>query len=87
MFVDVTPDTFNLDPTRLADSLASDVKAILPVHLFGQCADMETILQIADPQGIPVIEDACQAIGAARNGIRAEPSDARGASAFFPSKI
>ncbi|WNM61911.1 DegT/DnrJ/EryC1/StrS family aminotransferase [Candidatus Nitrospira neomarina] len=86
VFVDVTPDTFNLDPIRLADSLASDVKAILPVHLFGQCADMETILQIADAQEIPVIEDACQAIGAARNGVRAGAFGRTGGFSFFPSK-
>lgn len=86
VFVDVTPDTFNLDPTRLADVLTPDVKAILPVHLFGQCADMEPILQIADGQGIPVIEDACQAIGAARNGVQAGAVGRTGCFSFFPSK-
>ncbi len=86
VFVDVMPDTFNLDPTRLADSLTSDVKAILPVHLFGQCAEMESILQIADAQGIPVIEDACQAIGAARNGVQAGAFGRTGCFSFFPSK-
>jgi len=86
VFVDVTSDTFNLDPTRLADILTHDVKAILPVHLFGQCADMETIIRIADEQGIPVIEDACQAIGAARNGVQAGAFGRTGCFSFFPSK-
>ncbi|GJL70590.1 MAG: glutamine--scyllo-inositol aminotransferase [Nitrospirales bacterium] len=86
VFVDVMPDTFNLDPSRLADSLTSEVKAILPVHLFGQCADMESIVQIADKKGIPVIEDACQAIGAVRNGVQAGAFGRTGCFSFFPSK-
>jgi len=86
VFVDVTPDTFNLDPTRLGDILTPEVKAILPVHLFGQCADMEAIIQIADEQEIPVIEDACQAIGSVRNGVQAGAFGRTGCFSFFPSK-
>ena len=86
VFVDVTPDTFNLDPAHLAETLHSQVKAILPVHLFGQCADMESILQVAGEYDIPVIEDACQAIGAARNGRQAGSFGRTGCFSFFPSK-
>lgn len=86
VFVDVTPDTFNVDPVRLPEVLTPAVKAILPVHLFGQCSDMEAILQVADEQGIPVIEDACQAIGAIRNGVHAGAFGRTGCFSFFPSK-
>ena len=70
VFVDIDPRTFNLDPLRLADWFESEteqrtrVKAILPVHLFGQCADMAPILELAASHGIPVVEDAAQALGA-----------------------
>lgn len=86
IFVDVTPDTFNMDPAQLAELLTPQVKAILPVHLFGQCADMEAILQAAGKVGIPVFEDACQAIGASRNGIQAGALGRTGCFSFFPSK-
>ena len=70
VFVDIDPRTFNMDPARLAEWFAceperrSRVKAIVPVHLFGQCADMAPILELAGSHGIPVIEDAAQALGA-----------------------
>ena len=70
VFVDIDPRTFNLDPARLAEWFESEtaqrtrVKAILPVHLFGQCADMAPILELAASYGIPVVEDAAQALGA-----------------------
>jgi dTDP-4-amino-4,6-dideoxygalactose transaminase len=86
VFVDVTPDTFTLDPGHLKEQLSPQVKAILPVHLFGQCADMESILQVADDYAIPVIEDACQAIGATRNGTLAGAFGRTGCFSFFPSK-
>ena len=70
VFVDIDPRTFNIDPARLADWFRSEteqrsrVKAIVPVHLFGQCADMAPILELAASHGIPVVEDAAQALGA-----------------------
>lgn len=93
VFVDIDPVTFNMDPVAVArylDSLSpeerSSVKAILPVHLFGQCAAMDPINEVAARYGIPVIEDAAQAIGAEYNGHRAGSLGWCGAFSFFPSK-
>ncbi|MBM4124762.1 MAG: DegT/DnrJ/EryC1/StrS family aminotransferase [Nitrospira sp.] len=86
VFVDIRPDTFNLDPAQLDQAITPRTKAIIPVHLFGQCAEMETINQAAKRKGIMVIEDACQAIGAARNGARAGVLGDSGCFSFFPSK-
>ena len=86
VFVDIQPDTFNLDPSRLERAITPRTKAIIPVHLFGQCADMVAINRIAKAKGIPVIEDACQAIGAAQNGARAGVLGVTGCFSFFPSK-
>lgn len=86
VFVDIQPDTFNLDPARLERVMTPRTKAIIPVHLFGQCADMVAINRIADARKIPVIEDACQAIGAAQNGAKAGVLGATGCFSFFPSK-
>ena len=86
VFVDVCSTTFNFDPKQLADKITPNTKAILPVHLFGQCADMEAINEVANTRGIPVIEDACQAIGAARNGTKAGAFGHTGCFSFFPSK-
>ena len=86
VFVDVCADTFNLNPKHVAQAITPRTKAILPVHLFGQCAEMEPIKVVADAKGIPVIEDACQAIGASRNGIQAGAFGRTGCFSFFPSK-
>lgn len=64
VFVDVERDTFNIDPTKIEDAITPRTKAILPVHIFGQPANMEEIMRIAEKYGIKVIEDACQAVGA-----------------------
>jgi dTDP-4-amino-4,6-dideoxygalactose transaminase len=94
VFSDVDPHTLNLDPGALRacfDGEEGDrVRAIVPVHLFGQCADMDPIVEIADERGIPVVEDAAQAIGAhypSRQGEkRAGSLGALGCFSFFPSK-
>src|SRR4051812_28777526 len=64
VFIDVEPTTFNMDVNQLEKAITKKTKAILPVHLYGQMADMNGILEIANRHGIPVIEDACQAHGA-----------------------
>jgi len=64
VLVDVLPDTFNIDPEAIKNAITPKTKAIVPVHLFGQCADMEEILAIAKEHNLFVIEDTCQAIGA-----------------------
>jgi dTDP-4-amino-4,6-dideoxygalactose transaminase len=93
MFVDIDPATFNMDPAALERLLsctsAADlrsVKAIMPVHLFGQCADLAAINTIAARYGIPVIEDAAQAIGAKQDAALAGSMGLCGCFSFFPSK-
>ena len=88
VFVDVEEDTFNLNAGQIEGVLAAHpkVRAIMPVHLFGGCADMDPIVKIAGERGIPVIEDAAQAIGAEYKGRRAGSIGRIGAFSFFPSK-
>lgn len=86
VFVDIQRDSFNLDPTLLERAITSHTKAIIPVHLFGQCADMAAINRIANARKIPVIEDACQAIGAGQGNKRAGVLGDTGCFSFFPSK-
>jgi dTDP-4-amino-4,6-dideoxygalactose transaminase len=86
VFVDIKPDSFNLDPAQLEARITARTKAIIPVHLFGQCAEMEAINGLAKRRQLPVIEDACQAIGAARNGVKAGALGHTGCFSFFPSK-
>ncbi len=86
VFIDIRPDTFNMDPGLLERAMTKRTKAIIPVHLFGQCADMGTISEIARSRQVGVIEDACQAIGAGRQGRRAGVLGDLACFSFFPSK-
>lgn len=84
VFVDIDPETFNIDPAAIAVAITPRTRAIIPVHLFGQCADMTAILAAAGD--IPVIEDAAQAIGASHDGKPAGSLGRIGCFSFFPSK-
>ncbi len=86
VFVDIRPDTFNVDPQQIEKKITAKTKAIIPVHLFGQCAEMGAINEIAKRRKVAVIEDACQAIGAMQNGLKAGVLGDTGCFSFFPSK-
>jgi len=86
VFVDIDPHTFNIDPSKIKSKITGKTKAIMPVHLFGQCARMEEINQIACAHELLVIEDAAQAIGARRNGKAACNMGFAGCLSFYPTK-
>ncbi len=86
VFVDIEETTYNLDPGLLEKAITPRTKAIIPVHLFGQCADMDPILEIAARHRIPVIEDACQAHGATYKGKKAGTLGVAGCFSFYPGK-
>jgi len=86
VFVDIDPATFNIDPARIEARINSRTRAVIPVHLYGQMADMDAILAIARQHQIAVIEDAAQAIGAEHHGRRAGSMGNIGCLSFFPSK-
>lgn len=86
VFVDIKPDTFNIDPVLIESAITEKTKAILPVHLYGQCADMHAINDIASRHNLPVVEDAAQAIGASRDGGRAGSMGLIGCFSFYPTK-
>jgi dTDP-4-amino-4,6-dideoxygalactose transaminase len=86
VFVDIDPERRTMDPAKLEAAITGRTKAILPVHLFGQPADMEPILHIADRHNIPVIEDAAQSHGALYKGRRAGQLGAIGCFSFYPGK-
>jgi dTDP-4-amino-4,6-dideoxygalactose transaminase len=86
VFVDIDPITFNADPAAIARAVTKRTRAILPVHLYGLCADMDAILATAAAAGVPVIEDAAQAIDARDHGRIAGAMGLMGCFSFFPSK-
>jgi dTDP-4-amino-4,6-dideoxygalactose transaminase len=86
VFADIDPRTFNLDVSRVEAAITPRTKAIMPVHLYGQMTDVTILAEIGARRGIPIIEDAAQAIGAEENGRRAGSIGALGCLSFFPSK-
>ena len=84
VFVDVRADTFTIDPEQIEKKITPRTKAIIPVHLFGQCADMERIMEVADRRGVKVIEDACQSIGASRRDRKSRDLRVFGVLQLFP---
>jgi len=86
VFVDIDPQTFNIDVEKIAAAVSPRTKAIIPVHLFGQCADMDPICELAREHGLTVIEDAAQSIGAAYHGRPAGSIGDMGCFSFYPTK-
>jgi len=86
VFVDVDEGTYAMNPKLLETAITARTKAIIPVHLYGQCADMDPILEIAAKRKIPVIEDACQAHGATYKGRKAGSLGVAGCFSFYPGK-
>ena len=86
IYVDVCPKTYNLDPAKLEAAITPKTKAIIPVSLYGQCADMDAINAIAVKHGIPVIEDAAQSFGASYKGRKSCNLSTIACTSFFPSK-
>lgn len=86
VFVDINDKTFTIDPSQIKERITSKTKAIIPVHLYGQCADMNPILEIADRHGLAIVEDCAQASGSLYNGRMAGTIGHAGAFSFYPSK-
>jgi dTDP-4-amino-4,6-dideoxygalactose transaminase len=86
VFVDIQPDTFNMDPAAVARVITPNTRAILPVHLFGQCCDMDELWRVAAEHRLPIIEDAAQAFGADYQGKRTGTLGAIACMSFYPTK-
>jgi len=86
VFVDIDPETFNIDPSKIEAAITPRTKVILPVHIFGQPCEMDAICDIADRYGLRIVEDCAQALGAAYQGRPVGSFGAAGCISFFPSK-
>ncbi|MCP4569671.1 MAG: DegT/DnrJ/EryC1/StrS family aminotransferase [FCB group bacterium] len=86
VLIDIDPETYNIDPAEIIKAITPQTRAIIPVHLFGQCADMDPIIEIAKTHGLKVIEDAAQAIGAQYKSRKAGTLGDAGCFSFFPTK-
>ena len=86
VFVDIDPRTYNINPDLIAEKITPRTRVIMPVHLYGQCAEMNPILALAEKHGLRVVEDAAQAIGAEYHGRKAGTMGHLGCFSFFPSK-
>lgn len=86
VFVDIDPKNYNLDPSLIEAAITPKTKAIMPVSLYGQCADFDVINEIATKYNLPVIEDACQSFGATYRGRKSCALSTIGCTSFFPSK-
>jgi dTDP-4-amino-4,6-dideoxygalactose transaminase len=86
VFVDIAPDTYNLDASKIEAAITERTRAVMPVHLYGQCAEMSAIMEVCSRHNLPVIEDAAQAIGAEDDGREAGAIGAIGCFSFYPSK-
>ena len=86
VFVDIEEESYNIDPAKIEDAITENTKAIIPVALYGQCADMDPINEIANRHGVVVIEDACQSFGATYKSKRSCNLSTLGCTSFFPSK-
>jgi len=84
--VDIDPRTYNIDPDLVERAITERTRAILPVHMYGQCADMDRLLDIAGRHNLPIVEDAAQAIGATDRGRRAGSMGQLGCFSFYPTK-
>ena len=86
VFADIDPVTYNIDPAKMEAAVGEHTRALMPVHLYGQCAEMREVMRVAERRALPVIEDAAQAIGASDGAGRAGAVGAVGCFSFYPTK-